>query len=94
MQGLNSADDGKDDDNDASNRNKACMEYKNRSDNTNNRGNLNSLEIIQEILAPHTRKDQGLATANNSHIGHCGYVLFYYCESTKHSAWEVTLHVP
>ena len=81
MQGLNSADGGKDggggdDDDEASSRNKARVGYKNRSGNTDSRGNWDSLKMIQKIRAPHTGKAQGQGTANNSHIGHCAYILF------------------
>jgi hypothetical protein len=52
------------------------VECKNRSDITNNRGNWNSLKIVQKIRAPLTGKAQNQRTANNSHIGHCAYILF------------------
>jgi hypothetical protein len=53
------------------NRNTACVECKNKSDTSNNRGHWNHLEIIQIIPEHHTGKAQNQGTADNSHIGHC-----------------------
>ena len=81
MQGLNSADDGKDkndddDDDKPSNINEVRVECKSRSDIANNRGNWNSLKIIQKIHAPLTGKAQNQGTTNNSYIWHGEHILF------------------
>ena len=51
------------------------VEYKNKSDTSNNRGNWNHLKIIRKIPEQHTGKARSQVTTENSHIGHRTYAL-------------------
>jgi len=49
------------------------MEFKNKSDTSNNRGDGDYLKVIQKIRKQLTRKTWSQGTPENSHIGHCTY---------------------
>ena len=53
------------------NRNTAHVEFKNKSDTSNNRGDWNYFKVIQKILEQHTRKTRSQGTIENSRTGHC-----------------------
>ena len=51
------------------------MEWKNKSDTSNNRRKWVHLKIIQKIPDQHTWKAGRKATTENSHMGHCAHAL-------------------
>jgi hypothetical protein len=55
------------------NRNIAYMEYKNKSDTCNNRGNWNHLQIIQKAFEQRKWKARHQGTTENNHTGHCAH---------------------
>ena len=52
------------------NKNTAYVEYKNKSDSSNNRGDWNRLEIIQKAFEQHNWTARHQGTIENSHTGH------------------------
>ena len=49
----------------------AHVEYKNKSDTSNNRDNWNHFKITKKIPEQHTGRAQNQGTTENSHMGHC-----------------------
>jgi hypothetical protein len=76
------------------NSNTAHVERKNRSDTSNDRSNWNYLKIIQNKPAQHTGKGGNEVTRETAILGTAHILRKVIRKSTKHSAWEIAVHVP
>jgi hypothetical protein len=70
------------------------VEYKNKSDTSNNRSDWNHFKIIKKTPAQHTGKAEYQGTIKTAILGTAHILQEKLCKSTKCLSWGMALHVP